>query len=54
MVERRIIAEIQWRRGEAGTSISLLCDMAYATDDSVIGVPHVKMGLVGRDGGAII
>lgn len=37
-----------------GASIALLCDLVLASRDAVIGDPHVKVGLVAGDGGAVI
>jgi enoyl-CoA hydratase len=37
-----------------GASVALLCDFAYAVPSVRIGDPHVKMGLVAGDGGALI
>lgn len=37
-----------------GASIALFCDMVIASSNAVIGDPHVSVGLVAGDGGAII
>jgi enoyl-CoA hydratase len=37
-----------------GASIALLCDIIIAADTARIADPHVKMGLVAGDGGALI
>ena len=37
-----------------GASIALLCDIIVADEKAVIGDPHVKVGLVAGDGGALI
>ena len=37
-----------------GASIALLCDIIIATDTAKIADPHVKIGLVAGDGGALI
>lgn len=53
-LEKPIIASINGAAAGLGASIALLCDMAVAVDTALIGDPHVKMGLVAGDGGAII
>ncbi|HRK63668.1 MAG TPA: enoyl-CoA hydratase-related protein, partial [Terricaulis sp.] len=35
-------------------TLALLCDVIVASDKAIIGDPHVKVGLVAGDGGAII
>ena len=37
-----------------GASIVLLCDVIVAAENTLIGDPHVKVGLVAGDGGAVI
>ncbi len=37
-----------------GASIALLCDVIIASDKAVLGDPHVKIGLVAGDVGAVI
>ena len=37
-----------------GATIALLCDMIVSDDKALIGDPHVKVGLVAGDGGAVI
>jgi enoyl-CoA hydratase len=37
-----------------GATIALLCDVVIANEDAKIGDPHVRMGLVAGDGGALI
>ena len=37
-----------------GATLGLLCDITIAVEDARIGDPHVKMGYVAGDGGAII
>lgn len=53
-LEKPIIAKVNGAAAGLGASIGLLCDIVYASDSAVIGDPHVKMGLVAGDGGAII
>lgn len=37
-----------------GASLALLCDVVFAADTAKIGDPHVALGLVAGDGGALI
>ena len=37
-----------------GATLALLCDVIIADERAVIGDPHVKVGLVAGDGGAVI
>jgi enoyl-CoA hydratase len=37
-----------------GATIALLCDVVFAADHAKIGDPHVALGLVAGDGGAVI
>ena len=37
-----------------GATLALLCDVIVASEDARIGDPHVRVGLVAGDGGAII
>ena len=37
-----------------GATVALLCDVVIAADTARIGDPHVRMGLVAGDGGALI
>jgi len=53
-LEKPIIAKVNGPAAGLGASIALLCDLVYADKNVLIGDPHVKMGLVAGDGGAII
>lgn len=53
-LEKPIIAKLNGAAAGLGASIALLCDIVYAEKNVLIGDPHVKMGLVAGDGGAII
>jgi enoyl-CoA hydratase/carnithine racemase len=37
-----------------GCSLALFCDFVYATPDAIFADPHVSVGLVAGDGGALI
>ncbi len=53
-LEKPIIARIPGLCLGLGTTISLLCDVMYAANSARIGDPHVSVGLVAGDGGAVI
>lgn len=53
-LEKPIIAKVNGAAAGLGASIALLCDIVYMCDTAQIGDPHVRMGLVAGDGGAII
>lgn len=53
-LEKPIIARINGPAIGLGATIALFCDLAYALDDAPIADPHVRVGLVAGDGGAII
>jgi len=37
-----------------GATIALFCDVIFAADNAKIGDPHIRVGLVAGDGGAVI
>ncbi len=51
---KTIIAKVNGAATGLGASIALLCDLVYAASHAKIGDPHVKMGLVAGDGGALL
>jgi enoyl-CoA hydratase len=53
-LEKPIIARVNGAAAGLGASLALMCDLVVAAESAVIGDPHVKMGLVAGDGGAII
>lgn len=53
-MEKPIICRLNGAAAGLGASIALLCDVIIADDKAVIGDPHVKVGLVAGDGGALI
>jgi enoyl-CoA hydratase len=53
-LEKPIIARIPGPCLGLGTTIALLCDVIYAAESARIGDPHVRVGLVAGDGGAVI
>ena len=49
-----VIARINGDCIGLGATLALLCDISIAVEDAKLGDPHVKMGYVAGDGGAII
>ncbi|MGB0261352.1 MAG: enoyl-CoA hydratase/isomerase family protein [Henriciella sp.] len=53
-MEKPIICRLNGAAAGLGATIALLCDIIVADETAVIGDPHVKVGLVAGDGGALI
>jgi len=53
-LEKPIVCRLNGAAAGLGATIALLCDVVVAAETAVIGDPHVKVGLVAGDGGAII
>lgn len=53
-IEKPVIARVNGAAVGLGATIALFCDMILADETAKIGDPHVKVGLVAGDGGAII
>ncbi|RJG04474.1 enoyl-CoA hydratase/isomerase family protein [Noviherbaspirillum sedimenti] len=53
-LEKPIIARINGAAAGLGASLALMCDIIVADESALIGDPHVRMGLVAGDGGAVI
>ncbi len=53
-VEVPIVAAVNGPAMGLGASIALLCDVIFMADTATIGDPHVKVGIVAGDGGAVI
>ena len=53
-MEKPIICRLNGAAAGLGASVALLCDIIIADEKAVIGDPHVKVGLVAGDGGALI
>ncbi len=53
-VEIPIVAALNGPAMGLGASIALLCDVIFMADTATIGDPHVKVGIVAGDGGAVI
>lgn len=53
-IEKPVVAKVNGPAVGLGATIALFCDVIFAADSAKIGDPHVKVGLVAGDGGAII
>jgi enoyl-CoA hydratase len=53
-IEKPVIARINGPAVGLGATIALFCDVTFAAESAQIGDPHVSIGLVAGDGGAII
>lgn len=53
-LEKPVIAKVNGHAVGLGATIALLCDVVFAAESARIGDPHVKVGLVAGDGGAVI
>ncbi len=53
-VELPIVAALNGHAMGLGASIALFCDVIFMADTATIGDPHVRVGLVAGDGGAVI
>ena len=53
-LEKPIICRLNGAAAGLGATIALMCDVIIAEDTARIGDPHVKVGLVAGDGGAVI
>jgi enoyl-CoA hydratase len=52
-VEQPLIARIQGDAVGLGATLALLCDLTVMAESARIGDPHVRVGLVAGDGGAV-
>ncbi|MFC2041275.1 enoyl-CoA hydratase/isomerase family protein [Chloroflexota bacterium] len=53
-VEQPIIAAVNGHAIGLGATLALFCDIIVVSEQAKIGDPHVKVGLVAGDGGAVI
>jgi len=53
-LELPIVAAVNGPAMGLGASIALLCDVIFMADTAIIGDPHVRVGIVAGDGGAVI
>lgn len=52
--EKPVIAKLNGHATGLGATIALFCDVIFASERAKIGDPHVSVGFVAGDGGAII
>jgi len=53
-MEKPILCRLNGAAAGLGATIALMCDIIVADETAKIGDPHVKVGLVAGDGGAVI
>ncbi len=53
-IKKPVVCRLNGHAVGLGATIALLCDIIIAADHAKIGDPHVSIGLVAGDGGAII
>jgi enoyl-CoA hydratase len=53
-LEKPVIAKVRGAAIGLGCTLAVFCDMVYATPDAVFSDPHVNVGLVAGDGGAVM
>ncbi len=53
-LEKPIIAKVNGHAVGLGATLALFCDVIFASEKARIGDPHVSVGFVAGDGGAII
>ncbi len=53
-MEKPVVCRLNGAAAGLGASLALLCDIIVADETAPIGDPHVRMGLVAGDGGAVI
>lgn len=53
-LEQPIIAAVNGAATGLGATLALFCDVIYAAENAKIGDPHVRVGVVAGDGGAVI
>jgi enoyl-CoA hydratase len=53
-LDKPLVCRLNGHAVGLGASLALLCDVIFAADTAKIGDPHVALGLVAGDGGAVI
>lgn len=53
-IEKPVVCRMNGHAIGLGATLVLLCDVVYAADGAKIGDPHVGLGLVAGDGGALL
>lgn len=52
--EKPVIAKVNGHAAGLGATLALFCDVVFASEKAKIGDPHVGVGFVAGDGGAVI
>lgn len=52
--EKPIIAKVNGHAAGLGATLALFCDVIFAAENAKLGDPHVSVGFVAGDGGAVI
>jgi enoyl-CoA hydratase len=53
-LEKPLVCRLNGHATGLGATLALLCDVVFAADDAKLGDPHVTLGLVAGDGGAVV
>lgn len=53
-LEKPLVCRLNGHATGLGATLALLCDVVFAADGAKIGDPHVAIGLVAGDGGALV
>ena len=53
-IEKPVVCRMNGHAVGLGATLALLCDVVFAADHAKIGDPHVGVGLVAGDGGAVL
>ena len=53
-IEKPVVCRMNGHAVGLGATIALLCDVIFAAENAKIGDPHVGIGLVAGDGGAVV
>jgi enoyl-CoA hydratase len=53
-IEKPVVCRMNGHAVGLGATLALLCDVIFAADTAKIGDPHVGIGLVAGDGGAVV
>ena len=53
-IDKPVICKMNGHAVGLGATLALMCDIIFAADNAKIGDPHVGIGLVAGDGGAVI